>query len=192
MEDSNDVVHLALQRMKAGAALKERRIRRIGLFCITGILSAAVWFLFPADYDQHEYKLRSVKPPEIFALDDGRIGVRLKEDRQGHFYVVGTVNGHEVLFLIDTGATGVHLPEKLARKIGLQEHARSWSHTANGRAPVFLTSINHLGVGGLSSRNVSASYGPGMDSGFALLGMTFLRNFEMRTLDGALELIEKI
>ncbi|MEP7276323.1 MAG: retroviral-like aspartic protease family protein, partial [Betaproteobacteria bacterium] len=36
-----------------------------------------------------------------------------------HFYVEGSINGHAVTFLVDTGASSVTVGEDTARKIGL-------------------------------------------------------------------------
>ena len=46
--------------------------------------------------------------------------VRLKQNRQGHYVTSGYINGEEVVFLVDTGATDVAVPAHLASKLQLQ------------------------------------------------------------------------
>ena len=50
-------------------------------------------------------------------------------DRSGHYDVPGTVNGVEVEFLLDTGATDVAIPPALAQRLNLRRGAEGEAHT---------------------------------------------------------------
>ena len=52
-------------------------------------------------------------------LSTNTIEVPLRQNRQGHYLVNGFINGREVEFLLDTGATDVVIPDALARELNL-------------------------------------------------------------------------
>ena len=120
----------------------------------------------------------------------GPPGIELVADRRGHYVVVGRVNDREVEFLVDTGASEVAVPAELARELGLRAGRAVGVQTANGRARARSTTIDRLAVGPLERRNVAASIVPGMSGRTALLGMSFLRRFELVQRDGRLLLRE--
>ncbi len=58
--------------------------------------------------------------------------VEIQRGPDGHYHWPGTINGREVEFLIDTGATGTALSASLARELGLQPLRQVQAHTAHG------------------------------------------------------------
>lgn len=60
--------------------------------------------------------------------------VEIRRAADGHYHWPGTLNGREVDFLIDTGATGVAIPTGLARELKLPVEGVSRSMTAGGEA----------------------------------------------------------
>lgn len=75
--------------------------------------------------------------------------VVLKRNAYGHYVASGTINGQDVTFMLDTGATMVSVPEHLAEKLNLDKKARGRSSTANGFVDVFLTRINEIRIGSI-------------------------------------------
>ena len=69
-----------------------------------------------------------------FSVADGV--VTLQRSRDGHFHWPGNVNGVNVDFLVDTGATRTALPPDVARLAGLQGVGKSRSSTAGGDVDV--------------------------------------------------------
>ncbi|MGB3179187.1 MAG: TIGR02281 family clan AA aspartic protease [Albidovulum sp.] len=121
----------------------------------------------------------------VVAASDGRIEVPVSED--GHFYLMAEVNGADVLFVVDTGATHIVLTQGDAEHAGLEPDTLNYfgsATTANGvvkTAPVRLATFK-LG----ETRHISL---PAVVNGGALdtslLGMSYLSRYQM-TMTGDL------
>ncbi len=112
-------------------------------------------------------------------LADGRIAVMLNRNRYGHYLASGTINATPVVFLVDTGATTIAVPEHLAQSIGLRRGRPLMVETANGSARAYMTELAEVTLGGLRMRNVRASINPGMRGDEVLLGMSFLKHLNL-------------
>jgi aspartyl protease family protein len=109
---------------------------------------------------------------------NGRNEVILQPNRQHHYLINGLINDQEVVFLLDTGATDVAIPEKLARKLQLKRGQRQQVLTANGVATAYRTSLKQLQIGSIVLNDINASITPGMPGDIILLGMSALRELE--------------
>lgn len=116
--------------------------------------------------------------PEVNNLTSGALEVVLKRNRQNHYVTTGTINGHEVLFLLDTGATAVSIPEAIALTAGLKPGVAQRAHTANGTVTVYHTVIEKLAIGPLFLYDVPANINPSMKGDSILLGMSALKQLE--------------
>ncbi len=119
----------------------------------------------------------------------GGVEVVLDSDRQGHFIASGAINGRDVTFLVDTGATLVSVPEEMADELGLERMARIGLETAAGPVTGWMTRIDEVRLGEIVQRDVRAAISPGR-SDTILLGMSFLRDLEMSHSDGQLRLLQ--
>lgn len=104
--------------------------------------------------------------------------VTLKRNRYGHYVTQGKINNKIVTFLLDTGASDISIPEKIARKLNLKYGQERRYQTANGVIIGYLTNLESASIGNIKLRNVRASINPKMDADEILLGMTFLKNIE--------------
>jgi len=120
-------------------------------------------------------------------VDAGGARIVLKRDRSGHFVAPGEINGQPVTFLVDTGATDVAVSERVARALGLDFGPKTTVMTAAGLSPAWLTRVDRVSVGAVSLDDVRAMITPGLGSQ-ALLGMSFLKHFEMRAEGDRLEI----
>jgi len=77
--------------------------------------------------------------------------VTLQRSRQGHYIANGQINGEKVVFLLDTGATGVAVPEHLVEKLNLERVSSIELRTANGRTAGYMTNIEFISVGDIVS-----------------------------------------
>ena len=117
--------------------------------------------------------------------------VYLKQDRQGHYTVTGYINREPVLFLVDTGATDVVIPEGMANRLNLQKGRPRRANTANGVITVYETQVQTLEIAGLIFNNVRGSINPGMRGDAALLGMSVLGQVELEQSQGMLTIRKK-
>ncbi|VUD40299.1 hypothetical protein TDB9533_00082 [Thalassocella blandensis] len=109
---------------------------------------------------------------------DGVREITLKRNKFHHYVASGTINDVGVVFMLDTGATDVAVPQSLARKLNLKKGYKSRVMTANGTVEVYTTSINKLELGPIVLHNVSATINPYMEGNDILLGMSVLKNLE--------------
>jgi aspartyl protease family protein len=119
----------------------------------------------------------------------GAAMVVLEQDRNGHYEAEGQINGQPVIFLVDTGATDVSLPESAARALGLDFGPRVTVMTAAGPAGAWVTRLDEVTVGGIRRKNVRATITDGEFNGI-LLGMSFLKHYSLQQHDGRLEIRE--
>ena len=99
----------------------------------------------------------------------------------GHFSPAGTINGKQVRFVVDTGATLVAMGKDEALRLGLDlSGARlGISQTANGPVQVQVITLDRVRVGDVEIANVGAVVLP-QPMPFILLGNSFLSRFQMR------------
>ena len=116
--------------------------------------------------------------PLMMELSTGIKEVVLRQNRQGHYVASGTINNVPVLFLLDTGATDVAIPESIALTAGLQRGNASRASTANGVVTVYSTKIDELLLGNIVLEGVNASITTSMVGDTILLGMSALRQIE--------------
>lgn len=113
-------------------------------------------------------------------------GAVLKREVDGHFYADAEVNGRDVRFLVDTGATSIALTGDDARALGLHWNDSDLRPIARGASgpvegvPVMLSSV---ALGGIRANSMPAAIIPeGLD--VSLLGQAFLSRAESIKING--------
>ncbi|MCD8514410.1 MAG: retroviral-like aspartic protease family protein [Nitrincola sp.] len=96
--------------------------------------------------------------------------------------------GMMCFFLLDTGATTISVPERVARQAGLVPGRTSRVTTASGIVEVYQTELASVQLGNIRMHQVQAHINPHMPSDIVLLGMSFMKNLEMTQRDGVLTL----
>jgi len=104
--------------------------------------------------------------------------VQLKRNRFGHYVATGSINGQDVEFMLDTGATDVSIPADVADRLGLERGQRAVYQTANGPITAWRTVVDEIRLGALSVGPVPASINPHDGTDAILLGMSFLRELD--------------
>ncbi len=128
----------------------------------------------------------------VSSVDSGGAAmVVLEQDRNGHYEAEGQINGQAVTFLVDTGATDVALPVSAARALGLDFGPKVKVMTAAGPADAWVTRLDEVAVGGIRRKNVRASITSGEFNGI-LLGMSFLKHYNLQQQDGKLVIREEV
>ena len=139
-----------------------------GLIFLGAVAAAGLWS-----------DIRRNTLPGIAVTGEGRIEVAVADD--GHFYLGAKVNGVDVLFVVDTGASDIVLSARDARRAGFDPAALNYfgrAMTANGPVATAPVRIATLQLGDFTDTAVSAVVNSGeMDR--SLLGMSYLGRFEM-------------
>ena len=110
---------------------------------------------------------------------DGIREVVLERNRYGHYVANGRINGQEVTFLLDTGATDISIPAQVARRLELPRGRQLTFQTANGPARGYATRLQSVSLGNIRLTDLPASINPNVDHEEILLGMSFLKQLEM-------------
>lgn len=110
--------------------------------------------------------------------------VVVPRDERGHFQVDGRVDGRQLSFMIDTGASIIALTAGDAARLGIHPAQREFVaqvKTANGTVRAAPTQLDMVEVGDLVVRDVAALVLPDGALSDNLLGLSFLsrlRRFE--------------
>lgn len=108
----------------------------------------------------------------------GQQAIILQRNKYGHYVASGMINGQPVVFMLDTGATDISVPEKVARRLGLERGRAVTYQTANGPAINYATQLDAVSLGTITLYNLPASINPNVDHDDVLLGMSFLKHLE--------------
>ncbi len=103
----------------------------------------------------------------------------LQRNVYGHYVSSGTINNHKVTFLLDTGASDIAIPESLADDIGLEKGRAIVIKTANGNTRAYRTKIASVALGEIQRYDVNATILTNISGKEVLLGMSFLKHFEI-------------
>jgi len=112
----------------------------------------------------------------------------------GMFMTHGSINGHSVRFIVDTGATSIAINANDARRLGIQyrlDGIPTTTSTASGVAQAWQVKLKSVKVGKLRQRNVDAVVIDGNHPTEVLLGMTFLNRLKVQKENGAMVLEQK-
>jgi aspartyl protease family protein len=113
----------------------------------------------------------------------------IKRAGNGHYYLPLDINGQEVMFMIDTGATRSAISRQMARQLGIEEELRHTFNTANGIVQGALGKATLVIPHGLGMRfeNFRIAILPNL-SGEPLLGMDVLGKLWVTQNAGILKL----
>ncbi len=159
-----------------------------GMMTIAWIIAFAflTWFFIGVEKRQNN---PNYSPNSSSTLNS--VQVELKQNRWGHYVTNGEVDGKVVVFLLDTGATNIAIPGSLEKHLNLKRGQSYQVSTANGNAVVYATKINSIKIGEIVLTNVRASISPSMLGDEILLGMTALKQVELRQKGKVLTLIQE-
>jgi aspartyl protease family protein len=112
-------------------------------------------------------------------------------DDIGQYRAQGSINGHMVDFLVDTGASLVAISERTAKRMGIpyaESTERAPVVTAQGQVNSYLVDLDTLTIGGIQTHHVRAAVIPGDYPLEVLLGMSFLHKVKIDQQAGVLVL----
>ncbi len=165
----------------------------VGLFSLyrgrlgTALQNAAIWGLIflgaVLAYGFRDQLAYNLVPGTAVASGEE---IRIQRRADGHFHAVLEVNGTDLEFLVDTGATEIVLAPQDARRIGLDPEALAFTQraqTANGIVRAAPVRIERIRFAGIEDRRVPALVN-GAPLHASLLGMGYLERFSSIEIAG--------
>ena len=113
--------------------------------------------------------------------------IEIRRGPDGHYHWPGSINGHEVDFLVDTGATGTAISTALARALHLEAIGTVESSTAGGRVTGQVMRADVVLRGGVRAERLRVVALPALDER-PLLGMDVLGRLRWQQRDGVLRI----
>lgn len=102
----------------------------------------------------------------------------------GHFWIVGSLNGHEVKFLVDSGATMTTVDRATAKSAGvtISPQRDQIVRTGNGIIRVASGRVETIAVGGIERRDMAIQVAD--NDNLNVLGMNFLSSLSRWGVEG--------
>jgi aspartyl protease family protein len=121
-----------------------------------------------------------------FSLNATSGTIELQRAPDGHFHWPGQLNGLDVVFMVDTGATSTAIPRELADELTLRDEGRVTSSTAGGVVSGTWSRADLALKGGPRVERLRVTVLPRLDA--PLLGMDVLSKMRFTQSDGVLRL----
>ena len=129
-----------------------------------------------------------------FTGPDAGETVTIAPDNTGTYQINGSINGFQVSFVVDTGATFVAMNKHQAKRIGLDykmQGVESISETASGYAKMYLVKLKEVKVGNITLHDVDGAVHDGDFPSVILLGNSFLGKVNMNREGMLLQIKDK-
>jgi aspartyl protease family protein len=179
-------VYLLMALMLVAGALMVRRepaakLATMALAWLAIFAAGFVLFTFRDNFGWVAQRLRAeaVGTP----VEQGR-ETRVPMAIDGHFWVSAKLNGHDVKFLVDSGATTTTVDRDTAKAAGVEVSGRrdQFVRTGNGVIRVSSGRADELTVGGITRRNVGLEIADHDD--LNVLGMNYLSSLSRWSVEG--------
>ncbi len=181
--DSARLFYLILLGMAVAVSVFVRYRGRLG----SAMQQAAIWFLiFVGLIIAYGFKDQLLGQLSVGHAARSGNEIALARGPDGHFHATLEVNGQDVTFLIDTGASDVVLTRRDAARVGLDPDNLSYTipaSTANGTvwgAPVRLGEVTLAGETEFDLRAIVN----GGELDISLLGMDYLNRYRSWRVEG--------
>ena len=116
-------------------------------------------------------------------VGNGYASQELRRSADGHFYAEAQVNGAQVRFLIDTGASFVALTAADAQRAGIAPGSeRALTMAAGGALEVMPVTIDRVAIGPLAAANVAGAVIDELP--VSLLGQSYLSRIGSVRIEG--------
>lgn len=162
-------------RLSAGKAVK-MVLAWIAIFAV-----GFAMFAFRGEFGALGSRLKSeVAGPSAVAIGD-ELRIPMRED--GHFWVAAKVNGHDVRFLVDSGATTTTISPQVAEAAGIEAGLRAdIVSTANGTIAMPRSRASLVEVGPIQRTDIAINIHPTDE--LNVLGMNFLSSLRSWGVQG--------
>lgn len=185
MNDAPYFLYYAVAAVFVGSSLLAMRIPmgkvlKMALAWIAIFALAFLIFAFRGEFSGLGQRMKAEATGS--SIEDGAT-VRVPVAEDGHFYVNAKVNGHDVRFMVDSGASTTTVSRNEAITAGMEISSRTAIvNTANGPTSVSQSYADRLEVGSIDRKDFPVDVSEQED--LNLLGMNFLRSLQSWRVEG--------
>jgi aspartyl protease family protein len=179
-------VYILMAMMLVLGSLMARRepMAKLVTMALAWIVIFAAGFVLFTFRDDFGYLAQRLKAEAIGTpVSQGR-ETRIPMAIDGHFWVNATLNGHDVKFLVDSGATMTTIDRQTAEDAGVQVSQRrdQFVRTGNGIIRVSSGRADELSIGDIVRRDVGLQVADNDD--LNVLGMNYLSTLSRWGVEG--------
>ena len=125
----------------------------------------------------------------IIDADESKSELTIYQQRNGNYLINGSINNFPLDFVIDTGASVVALPRKIALSAGIDCEKDTFVETANGKVPACTGKITKLAFGDFTISDLQCVIIPNLNQ--ALLGNNALKMFKIVQNNDVMKITKK-
>ena len=177
-DDLARLAYLALLLAAVGGWVMVEYRQRLGQALRVAMAWGLIFVGLMAGYGLWNDLRRDIRSDQVVVA--GR--VEIPRGRDGHYYLRLKIDGHEMLFLVDTGASGIVLSPEDAVAMGIDLgglHYLGQAETANGVVRTARVSLDSVALGPFEDRGVTAFVNEAAMQG-SLLGMDYLGRYSIQ------------
>ena len=181
-EDFGRLLYLGLLLAAVGGWLLVEYRGRLGVALRTAMAWGLIFVGVMAGYGLWN-DLRRADAPRQMMTTGGEVVLPRAAD--GHYYLTLTIDGTDLPFMVDTGATSVVLSRDDARTLGIDPDTLAYlgeANTANGTVRTARVTLTDVRLGEIVDDRLTAQVNDGDMEG-SLLGMEYLGRFRIE-IDG--------
>ncbi|WP_163850333.1 retropepsin-like aspartic protease family protein [Pseudooceanicola aestuarii] len=187
--DFGQLAYLVLLLVVVGTYFLVSNRRQLGSLARHAVLWALIFVGMVAAVGMWG-NIRQTLMPQQSVIQGGAV-IELPRQADGHYYARLNVNGTDITFMVDTGASDVVLTGDAARAAGIDTDRLVFSGTAataNGSVRTAAVTLDNVSLGPVEDFDLRAMVNEG-NMRMPLLGMTYLDRFSrIEIADGALRL----
>lgn len=177
-DDYGRLAYLGLLLAAVGGWVIVEYRQRLGQALRVGLAWGLIFIGLMAGYGLWNDLRRDIRSDQVVAADR----VEIPRDPDGHYYLRLNVDGREMVFMADTGATGIVLSPDDAAAVGIDLAGLDYlgqAETANGVVRTARVSLDSVILGPFEDRDVRAFVNETAMQG-SLLGMDYLGRFSIQ------------
>lgn len=179
-------VYILMAIMLVLGSLMARRepIAKMITMAVAWIVIFAAGFVLFTFRDDFGYLAQRLKAEAVGSpVTEGQV-TRIPMAIDGHFWVSAKLNGRDVKFLVDSGATMTTIDRRTANEAGVMVSARAdeFVRTGNGIIRVSSGRADELSIGNIERRNVGLQIAENDD--LNVLGMNYLSTLSRWGVEG--------
>jgi aspartyl protease family protein len=179
-------VYLLMAMMLVVGALMARRepAAKFATMALAWVAIFAAGFVLFTFRDNLGWVAQRLKAEAVGTpVEQGR-ETRIPMAIDGHFWVTAKLNGHDVKFLVDSGATTTTIDLDTAKAVGVKVSARrdQYVRTGNGIIRVSSGRADELTIGGITRRDIGLEIAD--NDNLNVLGMNYLSSLSRWGVEG--------